>query len=261
MENQMIFKRYEIKYMLTKEQKNMLLDVMKEHMIADVHGRSTILSLYLDTPDHLLIRRSIDKPAYKEKLRIRSYGVAEKDTEVFLELKKKYDSVVYKRREGMSEMQFEEYMKTGIACKDTQIMREIDYSMKRYAGLAPAVMISCEREAFYAKNDHEFRMTFDENILWRDDDLSLCSPVHGAPLLKPGQALLEVKIAGSIPLWLVHFFSRNSIRPTSFSKYGSAYTTMLHNCSIDSNKDNSNNSSNKTNTIHNIPDGGTYKYA
>lgn len=261
MENQMIFKRYEIKYMLTKEQKNMLLDVMKEHMIADVHGRSTILSLYLDTPDHLLIRRSIDKPAYKEKLRIRSYGVAGKDTEVFLELKKKYDSVVYKRREGMKERQFEEYMRTGTACKDTQIMREIDYSMKRYAGLAPAVMISCEREAFYAKNDHEFRMTFDENILWRDDDLSLCSPVHGAPLLKPGQALLEVKIAGSIPLWLVHFFSRNSIRPTSFSKYGSAYTTMLHNCSHDSNKDNSNNSSNKTNTIHNIPDGGTYKYA
>lgn len=252
MADQMIFKRYEIKYMLTKEQKNMLLDVMKEHMIADIHGRSTILSLYLDTTDYLLIRRSIDKPDYKEKLRIRSYGVARKDTEVFLELKKKYDSVVYKRREGMSEKQFEEYLESGTPCKDTQIMREIDYSMKRYAGLTPAVMISCEREAFYDRDDYEFRITFDENILWRDEDLSLCSPVYGSPLLLPDQVLLEVKTIGSIPLWLVHFLSQNSIRPTSFSKYGAAYTAMLHNSIIDNNK---------PETIQNTLDGGIYKYA
>lgn len=229
MDNQMVFKRYEIKYLLTVEQKNLLLDIMQEHMIADVHGKSTILSLYLDTPDFLLIRRSMDKPEYKEKLRMRSYGVANSDSEVFLELKKKYDSVVYKRRVGMSEENLQQYLRTMTPCMDSQIMREIDYSMKRYTGLVPSVMISCNREAFYDRNDYEFRMTFDENILWRRDDLSLCSPVHGNPLLMPNQVLMEIKTAGSIPLWLVHFLSRHQIRPDSFSKYGSAYTAILQN--------------------------------
>jgi hypothetical protein len=229
MGDQMVFKRYELKYMLTKDQRDQIQELMNEHMVADKYGKNTILSLYLDTPDYLLIRRSLEKPTYKEKLRLRSYGVAKKDTEVFIELKKKYDSVVYKRREGMAEDELEEYLATFTPDKDTQIMREIDYTMKRYPGLAPAMMLSYDREAFYAKNDHEFRMTFDDNILWRTEDLSLCAPVYGTPLLAPDQVLLEVKTAGAIPLWLVHKFSELGIRQTSFSKYGSAYQTIFAN--------------------------------
>ena len=251
MGNQMIFKRYEIKYMLTDKQKIELLNVMQDRMAADIHGRNTILSLYLDTPDYFLIRRSIEKPVYKEKLRLRSYGVASKDSEVFIELKKKYDSVVYKRRVGMSEAELEHYLSTGVSGRDSQIMREIDYSIGRYAGIAPRMLISYEREAFYDRSDYDFRMTFDENILWCDDDLSLCSPVRGQRLLPPSQVLLEVKTSGAIPLWLVHFLSENKIRPASFSKYGSAYTTMLS-------------SRNDTNTrpdITDIQNGGIYQYA
>jgi hypothetical protein len=229
MGDQMVFKRYELKYMLTKDQRDQIQELMNRYMVADKYGRNTILSLYLDTPDYLLIRRSLEKPTYKEKLRLRSYGVATKDTEVFIELKKKYKSVVYKRREGMTEDKLEDYLATSTPDKDTQIMHEIDYTMKRYPNLAPAMMLSYDREAFYAKDDHEFRMTFDNNILWRTEDLSLCSPVYGTPLLEPDQVLLEVKTAGAIPLWLVHKFSELGIRQTSFSKYGSAYRTIFAN--------------------------------
>jgi hypothetical protein len=227
MTNQMVFKRYELKYMLTKEQRDQILERMNEHMVPDRFGRNTILSLYMDTPDYLLIRRSLEKPAYKEKLRLRSYGVADKDTEVFIELKKKYNSVVYKRREGMTEAELEAYLTSVHSAKDTQIMREINYTMSHYPNLAPAMMLSYEREAYYGKNDHEFRMTFDDTILWRAEDLSLCSPVYGTPLLRPDQVLLEVKTAGAIPLWLVHTFSELDIHQTSFSKYGTAYQTLF----------------------------------
>ena len=228
MTNQMTFKRYETKYMLTRPQKAKLISIMKEHMEADCHGRSSILSLYLDTPDFLLVRRSIEKPLYKEKLRIRSYGVADADGIVFLELKKKFNSVVYKRREEMSEKQLEQYLETQVPCKHTQIMRELDYSMHRYGNPSPSILISYEREAFFGTNDSEFRMTFDENILWRDYDLSLCSPIYGTSLLQPGQILLEVKTANAVPLWLVHFLSANNIRSVSFSKYGKAYLTKIN---------------------------------
>lgn len=221
---QMTFKRYEIKYILTSSQKEELLDAMKPYMETDRYGKSNILSLYLDTPDYLLARRSIEKPRYKEKLRARSYGIAGKDTIIYLELKKKYNSVVYKRREDMNEKQLEQYLATGVPCKDSQIMREIDYAMKRYGNPAPAILITYEREAFFGKKDGGFRMTFDENILWRDYDLTLCGSIYGTPVLSPGKVLLEVKTNGAIPLWLVHFFSAHNIRSTSFSKYGTAYS-------------------------------------
>lgn len=239
----MTFKRYEIKYLLTTEQRTLLLNEMKLFMDADIHGKSTILSLYLDTPDFLLVRRSLDKPIYKEKLRLRSYGTAQPDTDVFIELKKKYDSVVYKRREAMKLFELENYLKTGIMPKDTQIMREIDFAMKRYAGIAPAVLLSYEREAFYDKYNYDFRMTFDENILWRTGELALNSPVYGTPILESGHVLLEVKTAGAMPLWLVRFFSKYHFVPVSFSKYGSAYRALTR----------------KNNTI--ISKGGSYKYA
>ena len=229
MSDQMIFKRYEIKYMLNRDQLALLKEEMLKHMIADEHGKSTICSLYFDTPKFLLIRRSMDKPMYKEKLRLRSYGVANEDTTVFVELKKKYDSVVYKRRVGMKESDARRYLIDGERIIDTQITREIDYCMEHYDDLAPAVMLSYEREAFYGKNDHEFRVTFDENILWRDYDLSLCKGIYGNPILKENQVLMEVKTAGAIPMWMVKFLSDNKIYKTSFSKYANAYRTIYEN--------------------------------
>lgn len=226
MSDQMIFKRYEIKYMITEAQYEALRSVMEEHMIADEHGRNTTCSLYFDTPNYLLIRRSIDHPLYKEKIRLRSYGVANADTKVFVELKKKFDDMVYKRRVGMSEADAWEYLSQGKKSKDTQIIREIDYCLDLYKGLAPAVMLSYEREAFYGKNDHEFRVTFDRNILWRDYDLTLRHGIYGNSILNGDQVLMEVKTGSAIPMWMVRFLTENEITKTSFSKYGTAYSTM-----------------------------------
>lgn len=226
MGNQMIFKRYEIKYMLNSEQLSLLKQEMEKYMIADEHGKSTICSLYFDTPQYLLIRTSMDHPMYKEKLRLRSYGVAGKETEVFVELKKKYDSVVYKRRVAMTEEAACQYLLEHKQILDTQITREIDYCMKIYRGLAPAMMLSYEREAYYAKDDHDFRVTFDQNILWRDYDLSLCKGIYGTPILQDNQVLMEVKTAGAIPMWMVRFLRDNNIYKTTFSKYATAYRTL-----------------------------------
>ena len=229
MGDQMIFKRYEIKYMLNEQQLSIIKEAMKKHMEADIHGKNTICSLYFDTPDFLLIRRSLEHPVYKEKLRLRSYGTAQPDSTVFIELKKKYDSVVYKRRVAMTEQDAEKYLLLHQKVMDTQITWEIDYCMDFYDNLSPAVMLSYQREAFYGKNDPEFRVTFDEKILWRDDDLSLCSGIYGNPILPPGKTLMEVKTSGAIPLWFTEVLTQNHIYKTSFSKYGTAYRTILEN--------------------------------
>lgn len=228
MKNQTIFRRYEMKYMLDIRQLPLLKNEMKKYMIADAFGKSTICSLYFDTPQYLLIRRSMDHPMYKEKLRLRSYGVADENSTVFVELKKKYDSVVYKRRVAMTEKEALEYLLNHRKVMDTQITREIDYCMDVYKGIAPAMLLSYEREAYYARDDREFRVTFDQNILWRNYDLSLHEGIYGNPILKDNQVLMEVKTAGAIPMWMVRFLRDNEIYKTSFSKYGTAYRKLYN---------------------------------
>lgn len=196
-------------------------------MMADEYGDSTICNLYFDTPDYLLIRRSLDHPVYKEKLRLRSYGKAENDSPVFLEIKKKYQSVVYKRRICLPETAAVSYLNGESDAPDTQIGREIDYFLHHYSGISPKVFISYDRQAFYSKSDCNFRITFDRNICWRSTDLSLCSEIYGTPVLPPDHILMEVKTAAAIPLWLTGFLSGNRICKTSFSKYGTVYQKIF----------------------------------
>ena len=236
MADQMIFKRFEIKYMIDEAVFEKLMEVMDGYMIADEHGRSTVCSLYYDTPKHLLIRRSLEHPVYKEKLRLRSYGVAKPSDTVFVELKKKFCSVVYKRRIAMTHDKALSYLagngqiaESQIAesqITDSQIASEINYALKIYENLAPAVLLSYEREAFYARNNHEFRVTFDRNILWRDYDLSLDKGIFGTPILEDQKVLMEVKTDGAIPGWMVDFLTANKLYKTSFSKYGTAYRAI-----------------------------------
>lgn len=230
MEYQDTFKRFEIKYLLNREQKKNLSAVMKQHMTLDEYGRTTICNVYYDTPDSILIRRSLDKPVYKEKLRVRSYGIAKKDGRVFIELKKKYKSVVYKRRISTTQAEAVNYLEHGIKLKEcSQITSEIDYFIKYYKNLIPAVYLSYEREAFYGNDDRNLRITFDENILFRTDNISLCERPYGSPVLDENQTLVEIKITSAMPLWLAHALSDNGIYPVSFSKYGRAYMKMQQN--------------------------------
>lgn len=223
-----VFKRYELKYLLTISQMESILQQAAPYLRRDEYGRSTICNIYYDTADSLLIRRSLEKPIYKEKLRLRSYGTAKADTPVFAEIKKKYEGVVYKRRIHTGEKQAMALCK-GIAPTDrSQITDEILYFVRRYQNLEPAMFISYEREAFYAKDDSDFRVTFDRNILWRDTDLSLSKGAYGTPLMQPNQVLMEVKCPGAMPLWFVRIITAMGIQKTSFSKYGNAYVAKTN---------------------------------
>lgn len=228
MDYQNTFKRYELKYLLTSRQKAAVLNAMQDYMQGDQYQRSTICNIYYDTPDFILIRRSLEKPVYKEKLRMRSYGIAQPDSSVFVELKKKYKSVVYKRRTSMTQAQAERYLCQGCPPKkSSQIHREIDYFCEFYNNLQPAVFLSYEREAFSGIYEKDLRITFDENILWRREQLSLCSGIYGTPILSPGTTLMEIKTAGAMPLWLTKTLTEHEIYKTSFSKYGKAYEAIL----------------------------------
>ena len=225
---QTVFKRYEIKYLITLKQKDIVLQAISPYMELDQYGRTTIRNIYFDTDNYRLIRRSIEKPAYKEKLRIRSYCQATPDSTVFVELKKKYEKVVYKRRISLHERDAMKWLCGEMLCpKNTQISREIDYFKEFYGELRPSVFLSYEREAYYEKGGGDFRVTFDDHILCRQEDISLTSPAYGTSILDEGLVMMEIKCSGGIPLWMVEALSRERIYKTSFSKYGTAYSTLI----------------------------------
>lgn len=227
MKYQNVFQRYELKYLLTAEQKEAVLAGMKTHMALDKYGRTTIRNLYFDTEDYRLIRHSIEKPAYKEKLRLRSYEKVSKKGKVFVELKKKYKSVVYKRRLAMPEAAAIAWLDGGESPEHCQIAREIAYFMDYYGTLQPRVFLSYEREAYYCKEGGDFRVTFDENIRCRREELSLESEVWGTPILDENLTLMELKTSGGIPLWMTKLLTEQKIYKTSFSKYGTAYQNLI----------------------------------
>lgn len=223
-----VFRRRELKFIVNEQQRQELEQIMAQRMIPDRFGRSTICNLYYDTPDFRLIRHSLEKPVYKEKLRLRSYGRVEPGVDVFLEMKKKYKGVVYKRRVEVTEDEAAAFMERQAPLpKDGQIAREMVYFRDFYRELAPRVYLSYEREGWFDPQDGGFRMTLDRNIRFRTTDLSLSSPIDGRQILPPELSLLEVKASGGIPMWLTEHLSRNHIHKQSFSKYGRAYLELL----------------------------------
>ncbi len=222
------FARYEKKFMLNPVQYQFILHAMSDKMTDDEYGASSISNIYYDTDDYQLIRASIEKPVYKEKFRLRAYGHVTDDDEVFLEIKKKYDGIVNKRRVMLPLKEAKRYMDDGVyPSTDCQIMREINYSVKRYK-LKPKAFISYERQAFYDKEDKDVRITFDRNICARDWNLDLAKKDMTIPLLSDGQILMEIKTGEAMPLWLSSLLSELEIYQTSYSKYGEFYKMYLY---------------------------------
>lgn len=230
------FKRKEVKFLLNMNQFNELLKVIDLYMEPDkycVGGKEYgIYNIYYDTPDSYLIRESLAKPYYKEKLRVRSYfSPAGPDDKVYVEIKKKIGGIVTKRRLSMTRKEAEVYLKTGIRpitdkYLDNQVLDEIDIFRKNYP-ISPAQYISYQRMAFFGKDNKDFRLTFDRNITDRRYDLSLGNESYGRQIIKPDQRLMEIKITDSIPLWLSEALSQLGIYKTSFSKYGRAYRSFV----------------------------------
>lgn len=224
---QAVFKRKEMKYLLTARQYQRLMEELKDRIVPDDFPVSAISNLYYDTPDFRLIRTSLQKPRYKEKLRLRCYKVPNADTQAFLEIKKKAMGIVYKRRESLPYRRAVNYLAGKGPGGDSQIFRELDWMLRSYKTLAPAMFLSYDRLSFKGREDPSVRLTFDRNILWRTTALDLAAGSWGEPLLSPGERLMEIKIAGAMPLWLAEALSGCGVYPTSFSKYGRAYETLL----------------------------------
>ena len=221
-----VFQRYELKYLLTREQRQAVLRAMEPYMRPDPHGKTTICNLYFDTADYRLIRRSIDSPIYKEKLRIRSYGPVAPESTVFVEPKKKYQKLVSKRRVAMAEKKVMDWLVNVGYSATNQIAREIDYCLHHYPSLYPTAYLCYNREAYFAQKG-DLRITFDDTILCRQEELSLLAKAYGEPLLPPDITLMEIKCTGGLPLWMTHTLSREHLYRTSFSKYGTAYQTLI----------------------------------
>ena len=222
-----VMKRYEMKYILSPEQTEYFKQSVKGHMKEDKFGLTSIASLYYDTPNYRLIRTSIEKPPFKEKIRLRSYGLATKSSPVFLELKRKAYGIVYKRRVQSTIPLVEKFFAgEGDICAGGQINREITTFRDYYETLVPACMIIYDRIAYFEPGG-DLRLTIDHNPRYRYSQLDLTKSMDGESLLKDGHTILEVKVQQSVPLWLSEILTKGHIYKGSFSKYGEAYRQQL----------------------------------
>ena len=217
-----VMKRYELKFKLSKEQLVFFQSEILKHMKVDQYGLTTISSLYFDTPNYSLINKSIEKPKFKEKIRLRAYGPATDTSPVFLEVKRKLDNIVYKRRIRTTEKEVNEFLKGDYEFEKEQISRELKAFKEEHPNLEPKYLIIVDRTAYY-QEDSDLRITIDTNPKYRTTKLDLHSGFDGIPLLEEGGAILEIKVQYSVPVWLSEILAKGKIYKTSFSKVGAAH--------------------------------------
>ena len=223
-----IFSRYEKKYVITKQQYASLLALVGNRLREDEYGKSTVCNIYFDTPDYRLIRESLEKPVFKEKLRLRVYNIPRADSMAFVEIKRKYKGIVYKRRISMRYDEAAAWLCGGKRPPfDAQIAREIEYCRTCYGPLQPKVSLFYDRVALVGKEDASLRLTFDTNIRFRTQRLDLSLGDGGCRRIDNGNIVMEIKCDVAFPGWLSEALSALSIFPATFSKYGIAYQTMM----------------------------------
>ena len=229
-DNVLLFARKEIKYILSEEEYLALKEKISPYVTPDDYGQYTICNVYFDNDDFDLIRTSLSKPAFKQKLRVRSYGIPKEDGKVFFEIKKKYKGIVYKRRIKIPYEEFKNYVFEGVVPKgreNDRTFKEIAEFKKRYR-LSPKVYLAYDREAYFAKDDPDFRITFDKNIRSRKENVLFEGGDENYELLKfEGKYIMELKATDAIPLWLVRILNGLGIYKRSFSKYGRVYLAEI----------------------------------
>lgn len=229
-----VFNRYEKKYLITEQQLPRVLDEVEKNMILDKNNinRKTynICNLYYDTADDYLIRESLSKPIYKEKIRLRTYGTPKQEEKAFLEIKKKVNGLVNKRRTQIGLQDAYSFMKKGELFfsegMNLQVVKELEYMIQHY-DLLPKVMLAYDRIAYFEKDNPDLRISFDTNIRTRRENLKLEYGSYGEPLIKEGVWIMEIKTAKAMPLWLSNLLSKEEIKKVSFSKYGTEFKNYI----------------------------------
>lgn len=229
------FNRYEKKYMIKKSLKDTILKELQEHIKQDDHQTSsyyTICNIYYDTIDDEIIKRSISKPVFKEKLRLRSYLQEGQSSLLFLEIKKKVNGFVNKRRtlitqEEANMLIMKKVMPIRKEYHNLQVLNEIYYYV-RDKELIPKISISYDREAYFSIENPDFRLTFDDNITSRRDHVNLGRTNTDQEILED-YVLMELKTSTSIPLWMTQVLSKYQLYGNSFSKYGTEFYNYLIN--------------------------------
>lgn len=234
---ELIFRRREKKFLLSLEQYNSILRKILQHgMRYDSHCKDgniySIYNIYFDNDNNTVIRRSVSHPRFKEKFRLRSYTVPKSgDEEVYLELKRKINGIVVKRRAGLSYNDAIGFLMDGIMpqSKDRlvcQVLKEISYYL-HITNARPAVYLSYDRIAMFDSGDPHFRITFDKNITTRRYDLELSKGPYGEKLLYDDEILMEIKISGAIPKWFADILTEEKAYMSGFSKYGNEYQRRM----------------------------------
>ncbi|MDR0862185.1 MAG: polyphosphate polymerase domain-containing protein [Oscillospiraceae bacterium] len=235
-----VFNRYENKYLLDERTYSLLRDRFEATMELDAYNKAfetyPISNLYYDTTDNYLIRASLSKPRYKEKVRIRAYGVPASDGKVYAEIKKKVGGLVNKRRTALTLTDAYTFLKTAQPpelqpCMNAQVLSELQY-IAATRELLPTAYLAYDRRAYFGGGDcgggtDDLRVSFDANIRSRRYDLRLEAGDYGEQLLGGGQYIMEIKVARAIPPWLCRLLSECKVYPQSFSKYGEEYKKRL----------------------------------
>ena len=224
-----IFRRVEQKYLIASEQYNALMEALGDKLVKDEYFYNDIYNLYLDAPDHRLIIQSIGKPMYKEKFRVRSYGLAEnEDSKVYLEIKKKFDGTSHKRRISMTLGEFYKYVEKGNRPKNANpiTLAELDYDFEKY-NLQPSILINYERYSYYFRGNKDLRVTFDHNVKYRvkKPDLTNGDDMHH--IIDKDMYIMEIKSLDSLPIKLSQLLAKLKIYPRGFSKPKNAYLKSL----------------------------------
>ena len=220
--NENVFRRYEEKYLLCEDDKNKLFAEISKYLEKDEYFESKICSIYFDNQNNDLIINSLEKPIYKDKVRLRSYGIPSLDDYVFLEIKNKYKGITGKRRIKIKLKDFNNYLNNNFIDNNSQIMKEIDYLFKYY-NLKPNMFIGYDRLSYKGISDNYLRITLDSNLRGRYNNLYLEYGDVGEKYFKDNYYIMEIKTLGAIPLWLTRSLNKLKIYPTSFSKYGNLY--------------------------------------
>ncbi|MBE7054130.1 MAG: polyphosphate polymerase domain-containing protein [Ruminococcaceae bacterium] len=230
-----VFRRSEKKYVIDNEAYLKMRNFLKTYMISDKYNKDDntyhISNIYYDTHDDYLVRNSIEKPIYKEKIRLRTYGTPDLNSFSYIELKKKYNGITYKRRTKIKLYEAYDFLNNKIFPENNgyinkQVLNEISYFISVYNPV-PKIKISYDRYAFFSLDTKDLRVSFDRNIFFNTENLQLESSEKGNRLLKEDYWILEIKAEKGIPIWLTNYLSENKIYSTGFSKYGSIHKRLI----------------------------------